>query len=128
MRGVVCAVAIGRTQGDVLLVDPSDEEAVLLTGGGCYAFMFSDTLGTAKDNSECVWTNWRSWSGSFNEKELVNARELARTAARKLLEIMKENVSSMGQSQPAKRNMKTITTGGRNRPMEEDDDEAKMEI
>ncbi|PCH35154.1 hypothetical protein WOLCODRAFT_59370, partial [Wolfiporia cocos MD-104 SS10] len=42
MRGVVCAVAVGR-RGDTLLLDPAEEEFSDLLGSGCFAFLFSSS-------------------------------------------------------------------------------------
>ncbi|KAJ7594546.1 exosome component Rrp46, partial [Mycena floridula] len=77
MKGVVCAVAVGRISSFIL--DPSDAETTSLSAGGCFAFLVTDS------DTTCVWTNWRSLSqGGFDEKELVQARDLARTAAKKV--------------------------------------------
>ncbi|KAJ6624372.1 ribosomal protein S5 domain 2-type protein [Mycena sp. CBHHK59/15] len=71
MKGVVCAVAVGKINSS-LAVDPSDDEERALEASGCFAFLF----GNGPDDSRCVWTNWKS-SGSFDEAELSNAKKLA---------------------------------------------------
>jgi len=78
MRGVVSAVAIGRLPDGTLVVDPDEEEEESLQGGGCFAFMFAaaDDGGIKKTNSDCVWSGWRSVSGTYDESELFSAREL----------------------------------------------------
>ncbi|KAJ7205196.1 exosome component Rrp46 [Mycena pura] len=76
MKGVVCAVAVGRTNS-TLLIDPGDDEAAKLGASGCFAFLFGDGV----DDARCVWTNWRT-SESFDEPELQKAQLLASLAAK----------------------------------------------
>ncbi|KAK7042217.1 exosome component Rrp46 [Favolaschia claudopus] len=75
MKGVVCAVSIGRRNSS-LIVDPGDEELAALDASGCFAFAF----GNGAEDARCVWTNWKS-SVSFNEKELAECKRLALIAA-----------------------------------------------
>ncbi|KIM36926.1 hypothetical protein M413DRAFT_448844 [Hebeloma cylindrosporum] len=89
MRGLVAAVAVGRVSGGQLVLDPSEEEAVSLEAGGTFAFMFADGIGRKTSNSECVWTNWKSDSGGYDQREIFQARELARTGARAVYEAMR---------------------------------------
>ena len=77
MKGVVCAVAIGRINS-TLVVDPSEDEEAALDATGCFAFAF----GTGVDDARCVWTNWTSSSGSFDEAELASCKRLASGAAK----------------------------------------------
>ncbi|KAJ7268057.1 hypothetical protein C8J57DRAFT_1131706 [Mycena rebaudengoi] len=74
MKGVVCAVAVGRIKS-TLVIDPSDDEQ--LDASGCFAFLFGNGL----DDARCVWTNWKS-PASFDEAELSSAKSLASVAAR----------------------------------------------
>ncbi|KAJ7162900.1 exosome component Rrp46 [Mycena filopes] len=76
MKGVVCAVAVGRIKS-VLVVDPDEEEEGAVDASGCFAFSFGD----GADDARCVWTNWKS-ARSFDERELAQAKLLASTAAR----------------------------------------------
>ncbi|KAJ7119818.1 ribosomal protein S5 domain 2-type protein [Mycena epipterygia] len=76
MKGVVCAVAIGRMKS-TLIVDPGEDEEASLEASGCFAFSF----GNGADDARCVWTNWRS-SDSFDEGELTTCKLLASAAAR----------------------------------------------
>jgi exosome complex component RRP46 len=98
MRGVVWAVSVGRLRSTTksspsLLLDPSDDEIPSLEGGGCFAFLF----GTGqKGGSEMVWSNWQS-NAPFDEVELLSARELARTGAKKVWMCMKESIGWMGK-------------------------------
>ncbi|KAJ6554980.1 exosome component Rrp46 [Mycena vulgaris] len=84
MKGVICAVSIGRINS-TLVVDPSEDEAVALEASGCFAFSF----GNGVDDARCVWTNWTS-SGSFDEAELAKCKLLASAAAKSVwLQIQK---------------------------------------
>jgi ribonuclease PH len=84
MKGVVCAIAIGRIKS-ALVVDPSEEEEGALDASGCFAFSF----GNGNDDARCVWTNWRSLR-SFDEAELTQCKLLAAVAAKSVwLQIQK---------------------------------------
>lgn len=76
MRGVVCAIAMGRSKDDVTLVDPVSEEDGDLVEGGCFAFMFA-----GEQEATCVWTSWRSRKGGFNLESLETAKSIAKAAA-----------------------------------------------
>ncbi|KAJ7053180.1 hypothetical protein C8F01DRAFT_1235920 [Mycena amicta] len=79
MRGVVCAVAVGRTKTGALLVDPDEDEESSLNANGCFAFAF----GHGPADARCVWTNWRTFGGTtFGEDELRLCEQLAHSAAR----------------------------------------------
>ena len=91
MRGVVTAVAIGRLADGTLVVDPDEEEEESLGGGGCFAFMFAD-----ETNSDCVWSGWKSMSGTYDESELFSARELAKATALNVYLAMKKSIDSLG--------------------------------
>ncbi|KAJ7914263.1 exosome component Rrp46 [Mycena leptocephala] len=84
MKGVVCAIAIGRIKS-ALVVDPSEEEEGALDASGCFAFSFGNGI----DDARCVWTNWRSLR-SFEEAELTQCKLLAAVAAKSVwLQIQK---------------------------------------
>lgn len=108
MKGVVCAVSIGRiSSGDgaspVYLVDPSDNEILHLDAGGCFAFLFADGLSatpgpnsSTESGATCVWTSWRAVAPyGFDEKELVQTREMALQAAKEVWVKMKECIRDM---------------------------------
>ncbi|KAJ7776811.1 exosome component Rrp46 [Mycena maculata] len=86
MKGVVCAVAVGRIKS-ALIVDPSDDEETLLDASGCFAFSFGNGL----DDARCVWTNWSS-SRTFNEAELTKCKLIASAAAKNGLAAYSEGV------------------------------------
>ena len=99
MRGVVCAVGIGRKEGTrELVVDPSNEEFVSLDGGGTFAFLLAyepSDLGRPPNVSHSpsetlVWSNWTAYP--FDEGELVRAQDVARVAVRELWRCMKDDV------------------------------------
>ncbi|KAF7365648.1 Exosome component Rrp46 [Mycena venus] len=86
MKGVVCAVAIGRIKSTTLVVDPGEEEEAAIDASGCFAFSFGNGL----DDTRCVWTNWKSASRSFDEAELARCKLLASVAAKSVwLQIQK---------------------------------------
>lgn len=97
MRGVVCAVAIGRLPGVGIVVDPSEEECADMDVGGCFAFIFAEGVGRCV---ESVWTSWRSKSGIFDEKDFAEARELAKDAAQNVYNAIKRSISWMGTTEP----------------------------
>ncbi|KAG5641602.1 hypothetical protein DXG03_004666 [Asterophora parasitica] len=85
MRGVVCAVAVGRRAADAgLVVDPEEGDGVL-DAEGCFAFLFTRD-GAGEVQGKSVWTNWRAVSGGsvaggFDENVLAAAQEVAKGAA-----------------------------------------------
>ncbi|KAH7890161.1 exosome component Rrp46 [Phlebopus sp. FC_14] len=86
MRGVVCAVAVGRRRvGDEvgLVLDPLDESKI--NGGGCFAFLFGVTREGVQSNippSKMIWTDYRAGVGeSIDAREITQATELARKGA-----------------------------------------------
>ncbi|CCM02154.1 uncharacterized protein FIBRA_04232 [Fibroporia radiculosa] len=109
MRGVVCAVSVGRLRSQsaspTLILDPSESELPYLSGSGCFAFLFSSVV-TALPDSEAssdvppcslLWTNY-SANTSFTESELVDARKLAERGAVEVWKALKESLGSMGKS------------------------------
>jgi exosome complex component RRP46 len=138
MRGVVCAVSVGRlgpAPNLTLVVDPTDDETTSLAGGGCFAFLFANGLGSG--DSECVWANWKTVKGTFDEKELLSARELARGAARQVCAAIRESVDGMGTALPGLGSnqiaevshfREKLFGGVRVRDENGEDDDAKMEI
>ncbi|KAJ7258769.1 ribosomal protein S5 domain 2-type protein [Mycena haematopus] len=84
MKGVVCAVAIGRIKS-ALIVDQDEEEERVLDASGCFAFAFGNGI----DDARCVWTNWKS-PRSFDQAELTRCKLLASVAAKSVwLQIQK---------------------------------------
>jgi len=97
MRGVVSAVAIGRLLDGTLVIDPDEDDEKVLGGGGCFAFMFVDggEVGVDKANSDCVWSNWKSVVGGYDENELFSAREMARASALDVYFAMKKSIDGL---------------------------------
>ncbi|ESK86128.1 exosome component 5 [Moniliophthora roreri MCA 2997] len=131
MKGVICAVALGRLGELRYVVDPSDEEVEKMDGGGCFAFMFSDVLGSSESDtgSTCVWSNWRSWGakGGFDEQEIIQTRELAREAAKDVWERMKKLVQDT-EHPPLKAFLAPQSKKDKVKAASDEDDDAKMEI
>ena len=132
MRGVVCAVSVGRlrsnpTSNSTLVLDPSDDELPLLDGVGCFAFL----SGTGrKGGLDVVWSNWQSVT-PFDEEELVSARDLAKSGAETIWMHMKKSVGGMGDRKPLALQIESTESV----PMEEeesgsddDSDDDEMEI
>ncbi|TFK22634.1 exosome component Rrp46 [Coprinopsis marcescibilis] len=88
MRGVVCAIAMGKTAGNEFVLDPVEEQAKQVVEGGCFAFMFADNA-----RWTCVWTNWRATQGSFKVEDLESAREIAANAAGRVYETIKSSLT-----------------------------------
>ncbi|KAF5380372.1 hypothetical protein D9615_004508 [Tricholomella constricta] len=103
MRGVVCAVAVGRRVADAgLVVDPEEGDGALDTEG-CFAFMFTRD-GAGEMQKKCVWTNWRAVSegkasAGFDEGVLGAARNMAGHAAREVYEAVYRSVDGIGKTQ-----------------------------
>ena len=138
MRGVICAVAIGRLPskaGIELVLDPSEAELPRLLGGGCFAFLFSAVLSSASacEIPPCslLWTNYTT-NTPFDEVELNHARELAETGAREVWKALKQSVGTMDASQAriARKTQKELEVMEEGPDVEdaEDSDDAKMEI
>ncbi|KAF9446124.1 hypothetical protein P691DRAFT_674246 [Macrolepiota fuliginosa MF-IS2] len=122
MRGVICAVAVGRLPGAGLVIDPSEEECAYMDAGGSFAFIFAEEVGGSAEN---VWTSWRSKSGGFTEKDVFEARELARVAAQNVYNAIKTSVSWMGSAEPFELTSTAIRAHGEKTGGEDED---KMEI
>jgi exosome complex component RRP46 len=99
LKGVVCAVAVGRRSVDsVLVLDPSEDEEAELSASGCFAFLFSNLGGKEGVVGRCVWTNWRAiGKGHFDERVLGEARELAKGAAGEVYVAIKKFFEDVGE-------------------------------
>ncbi|KAI0363670.1 hypothetical protein BV20DRAFT_1057844 [Pilatotrama ljubarskyi] len=135
MKGVVCAVSVGRLQSDgsrpaTLILDPEEAELPRLAGSGCFAFLFSAVLATSPLSSaevppcSLLWTNYTT-AAPFDVSELSAARGLAEKGAHEVWLKMKESVGYLDKSISPKVDVKTAveesSTG-----MEVDDE--KVEI
>lgn len=138
MKGVVCAVSVGRLQSEdgraTLILDPEEAELPRLAGSGCFAFLFSAVLPASPLSSTDVppcsllWTNYTT-AAPFDVSELERARELAEKGARQVWQKMKESVAWLENSSapPIKAEVKTEDeepAGG----MDVDVDDEKVEI
>ncbi|RDB20594.1 Exosome complex component RRP46 [Hypsizygus marmoreus] len=125
MRGIICAVPIGRRRADgKLLVDPEAREK--LDVHGCFAFVV--TVGKGGERSlRCVWSNWRG--EGFDESALAEAIEMAAGAAGVVYEAMYESVVVGGKEALGAAEVKAKGKGkaADNNEVEEADDD-KMEI
>ncbi|KAH9852389.1 3' exoribonuclease family, domain 1-domain-containing protein [Lenzites betulinus] len=111
MKGVVCAVAIGRLQseseGPILILDPEETELPRLAGSGCFAFLFSAALSSSAPLSpnfppcSLLWTNYTT-AAPFDVAQLSKARELAEEGARQVWLKLKESVGSLDMSAVSK--------------------------
>ncbi|KAI0685733.1 ribosomal protein S5 domain 2-type protein [Cytidiella melzeri] len=120
MRGVVCAVAMGRlpdtdagTSSCTLVLDPSETELPRLRGGGCFAFMFSyagfRSIVEADPDLPGVtllWRNYAASDGTFDEDEFARAQSLARKGAEEIWKLMKislqGNIDALSEQGTAK--------------------------
>lgn len=101
MQGVVAAVAVGRLPDGTLVLDPSEEEAQTLLGGGSFAYMFSDYSEERDSRVDCVWSNWKVMNGDNVPNELFQAKELAKAAAAQVYASIRRNVEVVnGATQP----------------------------
>ncbi|KAG1805807.1 uncharacterized protein BJ212DRAFT_1390549 [Suillus subaureus] len=94
----VCAVSVGRVKkGSVVSVEVDIADDAVLEGGGCFAFLFGFALsGPIKGSAppcEDVWSTYSARLGSsFDQAELVRAREVAREAAAEVWQCMKNSI------------------------------------
>ncbi|KAJ3551157.1 hypothetical protein NM688_g4880 [Phlebia brevispora] len=134
MKGVVCAVAIGRLRdpssslsSPTLVLDPSEAELSRLVGGGCFAFMFSSTLSKPLQSdadvpsSSLLWTNYTAMGGAFGDAEFEEARQLAENGATLVWQSFKDSLQNGQVSRPATELKKKALD-------EEPVDDEKMEI
>ena len=130
MRGVVCAVAVGRLggpdAGEGLVLDPEEAELGRLAGSGCFAFLFSSLLGGSEEagadvpTCSLLWTNYTT-AAPFDVAELGRARELAEKGARQVWLALKESVGSSATTFSVKSQIKGNPTS---QPAEMDVDDA----
>ncbi|OSD05115.1 hypothetical protein PYCCODRAFT_1362977 [Trametes coccinea BRFM310] len=108
MKGVVCAVAVGRLQPDpsssaTLIMDPEEAELPRLDGSGCFAFTFSAVLPASPlschDVPPCAltWTNYTT-AGPFDIQEVKRATEFAKKGAQEVWLKLKESVRWLEKS------------------------------
>jgi len=106
MRGVVCAVSVGRLPSQketILILDPSEPELPRLSGGGCFAFLFSSVLASVSPSEtnipscSLLWTSYTTKT-PFDESELMQAQKLAEKGARQVWGTLKESVGWMERS------------------------------
>ncbi|KAI0090115.1 ribosomal protein S5 domain 2-type protein [Irpex rosettiformis] len=136
MRGVVCAVSIGRLPGEdddatILVLDPSETELSKLRGGGCFAFLFSFSTSPSQAEDDIpgvslLWRNYAASDGTFDEAEFARAQSLACQGATEIWKTMKKSLEGnidglLNKTQTAK------PPPGVPIHVDEDDDE-KMEI
>ncbi|KDQ14621.1 hypothetical protein BOTBODRAFT_32377 [Botryobasidium botryosum FD-172 SS1] len=104
MRATLCAVTVGKQKltttatnthpgadsHSVLVLDPEGE----VEERGCFAFLFGAAVGGGGGGGalegEVVWADW---SGAFNEDEYLQAVELARLGAKKVLRFIKTEMA-----------------------------------
>ncbi|KJA14799.1 hypothetical protein HYPSUDRAFT_149958 [Hypholoma sublateritium FD-334 SS-4] len=122
MQGVVAAVAVGRLSNGTLVVDPSEEEAETLLGGGSFAFLFSDQNAERGSRVDCVWSNWKVTDGGYLPNEFFQARELAKAGATQVYNSIRKSVETMSGAAQSKRILQAGDTD------ESSSDDEKMEI
>jgi exosome complex component RRP46 len=93
MRGVVCAVCVGRTSlldgSSEYLVDPTRYEARSLDGSGCFAFLLQDASNASPGS--LVWSSWHSGPSSvLADADAKQIHDLALHATTQLWHKMKE--------------------------------------
>ena len=94
MRGVVCAVAVGRIKDShTLVVDPSEDELPKLNGGGTFAFLTTSLPNGSQTIAQLVYSSWNA--APFREEELMVATALAQGASSLVYEKMKEAVGHL---------------------------------
>ena len=106
MKGVVCAVAVGRLPdgagAHAMVLDPSEAELPSLVGGGCFVFMFSSVLPHPKKTADVpqaalLWTNYTATSGTIEDSEFAEAQELALEGAERIWRTFKDSISHHGE-------------------------------
>ncbi|TFK46520.1 hypothetical protein OE88DRAFT_1687641 [Heliocybe sulcata] len=150
LRGVVCAVAVGRLASSSasapastssLILDPSPEEIPNLTAQGVFAFLFSSALSgtspTSEPPSELIWSNWSSTNLGTAEideglvDELGRAREMAKQGAVEVWRQIRSSVHGMEAGRNASLELAGATeetrgnagTGHANTEDDEDDED-----
>ncbi|KAI0628577.1 hypothetical protein C8Q77DRAFT_1067558 [Trametes polyzona] len=136
MKGVVCAVAVGRLAGAdgeeaTLVLDPEEAELPKLSGSGCFAFLFSAVLATSSSSADVppcslLWTNYTT-AAPFDVAELAKARELAEKGAREVWRKMKESVAILEKGATPKAEVKVEPEESKH-PAEMEVDDEKVEI
>jgi len=125
MKGVVCAVAVAREDSGGLVLNPTTDQLTSSTASGCFAFIFTaPELSNDRLHASEVWSNWQSSLG-FDVVEMSGVRELAQQGARRVWELMKNSVGSVGARRSDDGEVKAEVTG---RLPEDEGDEDKMEI
>ncbi|EPQ51723.1 hypothetical protein GLOTRDRAFT_65299 [Gloeophyllum trabeum ATCC 11539] len=156
LRGVVCAVSVGRltrpspsnaASTSPLILDPSPEEIPHLTAQGVFAFLFSSALPASSrapssgspPPSELIWSNWSSTNlgmtkvGDGELQELGRAHEMAREGAIRVWWEMRRSVPEMEAGAARSKRAAAEPAGqaggaGSGEESDSDDDEERMEI
>ncbi|PSS37452.1 hypothetical protein PHLCEN_2v659 [Hermanssonia centrifuga] len=146
MKGTVCAVAVGRlpgldnTSAPTPVLDPSEKELPYLVGGGCFAFMFSSTLPSAKisqsdtPNASLLWTNYTASRGPLTNGEFTHAQQLAEKAAGQIWKRMKTSVAqrktkvSVSGLKREKKKAQETSLKAESEGTDEHEDDEKIEI
>lgn len=135
MKGVACAVAVGRVSGSsakaksTLVLDPSEAELSTLSASGCFVFLFSSTLKSPSQEvippCSLLLTNYSSHGASFSVTELEEARDLAEEGVAEIWKVLKASIGARSGelfTTPASKGVVAQNTD----PGSEDDE--KMEI
>jgi len=91
MRGVVLACAVGKLKDGTLVIDPEESEDADMIEGGCFAYLFADDVG-GESKAVCVWSAWRSRTGTYSQTDLVSAKEIGLQGARLVYEKVRASV------------------------------------
>jgi len=108
MRGVVLACAVGKLKDGTLVIDPEESEDTEMTEGGCFAYLFADDVGGVS-KAVCVWSAWRSRTGTYSQTGLVSAKEMGLQGSRLVYEKVRQYVSDPKLSKRSKETYIVVT-------------------
>ena len=139
MKGVVCAVAVGRVSDPInpgetsMVLDPSEAELPHLVGGGCFVFMFSSILPTTSQKSDIpqsllLWTNYSATSGAISDSELEDAQNIALQGAEDIWRTLKDSLSPKRSTNKSRVSQEVPSSDRASRASSPEIDDAEMEI
>lgn len=132
LRGVLCAVAVCRTGGGALYLDPSTKEWGEADARGWFVFLVTkESEEEEEDSLVCVpvYQSWRCREGEEDEEDVEDARDVAEDGAKAVWGTIRGAVGEVyGEVLGKPKEIKTKVEEEKRSESESEDNEEAMEI